>query len=74
MLEHLVVSDGIATVSVYLESDAGGGLDGAVRMGAMTAVGSRVGDRHATIVGEVPERTARMLLEGLVPPPGQPGH
>lgn len=68
ILEHLVVSDGIATVSVYVESSAEGGLDGAMRMGAITAVGAPIGARHATVVGEVPERTARMLLDGLTPP------
>ena len=68
ILEHLVVSDGIATASVYVESGAEGALDGAMRMGAITAVGSRIGAYHATVVGEVPERTARMLLDGLTPP------
>jgi negative regulator of sigma E activity len=68
ILEHLVVSDGIATASVYVEPGVEGALDGAMRMGAITAVGSRIGPYHATVVGEVPERTARMLLEGLTPP------
>ncbi len=68
ILEHLVVSDGVATASVYVESGAEGALDGAMRMGAMTVVGSRIGAHHATVVGEVPERTARMLLDGLTPP------
>jgi sigma-E factor negative regulatory protein RseB len=68
ILEHLVVSDGIATVSVYVEPGAENGLDGVMRMGAITAVGSRIGAHHATVVGEVPERTARMLLDGLTPP------
>jgi negative regulator of sigma E activity len=68
ILQHLVVSDGVATVSVYVESGAEGALDGAMRMGATTVVGSPIGAHHATVVGEVPERTARMLLDGLTPP------
>jgi len=68
ILEHLVVSDGIATASVYVESGGERGLDGAMRMGAMTVVGSAIGAHHATVVGEVPERTARMLLDGLTAP------
>lgn len=66
-MEHLVIGDGIASVSVYIEPDAGG-LVGATRMGAIAAIGGRIDDHHATVVGEVPERTARMLLDGLTPP------
>ena len=68
IVQHLVVSDGVATASVYVESGAEGALDGAMRMGATTVVGSRIGAHHATVVGEVPERTARMLLDGLTAP------
>jgi sigma-E factor negative regulatory protein RseB len=69
VIEHLVVSDGIASVSVYIEAAGTQGLEGAARVGAITALGGRVaGDYHATVVGEVPERTAQMLLEGLEPP------
>jgi sigma-E factor negative regulatory protein RseB len=66
-MEHLVISDGIASVSVYIEPDAGG-LVGAARMGTIAAIGGRINGHHATVVGEVPERTARMLLDGLTPP------
>lgn len=70
-MEHLVVGDGMVSVSVYVEPvvDSGeSGLIGATRMGAITAIGSRIDDYHVTVVGEVPEQTARMLLKGLAPP------
>ena len=67
-LQHLMVSDGLASASVYIEPADGDGLEGATQMGAITAVGRRIGDHQATVVGEVPELTARMLLDGLRPP------
>lgn len=66
-MEHLVIGDGIASVSVYIEPDVDG-LVGATRMGAIVAIGGRLDGHHATVVGEVPERTARMLLDGLTAP------
>jgi len=68
LLQHLMVSDGLASASVYIEPADADGLEGATQMGAITAVGRRIGDHQATVVGEVPELTARMLLDGLRPP------
>ena len=70
-MEHLVIGDGIASVSIYVEpavASDGGRLVGAARMGAITAIGGRIDGHHATVVGEVPERTAQLLLDGLTPP------
>jgi sigma-E factor negative regulatory protein RseB len=67
-MEHIVVSDGLASLSIYIES-AGDeeGLQGATRMGAVNAAGKRLGNRHVTVVGEVPKQTALMVLEGVEP-------
>ncbi|MGD8207084.1 MAG: MucB/RseB C-terminal domain-containing protein [Thiohalocapsa sp.] len=65
ILQHLLVSDGLASVSLYLEPAFDGALDGATRMGSMTAVGRRVDDHQVTAIGEVPEQTARMLVDGF---------
>lgn len=66
-MEHFLIGDGIASVSVYIEPSVGG-LVGATRMGAIAAIGGRIDGHHATVVGEVPEHTARMLLNGVTPP------
>lgn len=65
-VEHLVISDGLATVSLYIEkSRPGAGLEGGSRMGAMSAYGRRVGDARVTVVGEVPAATVRLIAEAL---------
>jgi len=62
-VEHLVFSDGMVSVSVYIERarDDKQLLDGFSQLGAMSAYGSLVGDAHITVVGEVPEQTVRYI-------------
>ena len=64
---QIVVGDGLASASIYIEPAGQRALNGATRMGAITAVGATVGDHQVTVIGEVPERTARLLMEGLSP-------
>ena len=60
---HFVLSDGLASVSVYVESDPQEGLEGATRIGAVHAAGDRVSGHQVTVVGEVPvgDRARRCL-------------
>lgn len=67
-MHHLVVSDGIGSASIYIEPATQQGLEGATRMGAILAMGKRVGMHRATVIGEIPAQTAQMLLEGLNAP------
>jgi len=77
-VEHMVFSDGLATVSVYVEKsqpDAEGftGLSG---KGAMNAYGSLVDGYQITVVGEVPPATVQMMAQSVVrvlPDPGNAG-
>lgn len=65
--EHLVFSDGLATVSVYIE-DAGSvhhPLLGHSGMGAMNAYGVRRDDHQITVVGEVPEAAVKMVATSV---------
>lgn len=64
-LEHFVVSDGLASVSVYVEPEAAEGLEGESRIGAIHAAGARVSGHQVTVVGEVPAGTVRAVLAGL---------
>lgn len=62
-VEHMVFGDGLATVSVYIEPhrpDAPG-LSGISSMGAVNALGIRVGDYQITVVGEVPQATVERI-------------
>lgn len=67
-VEHLVFSDGLASVSVFIEKDMGKepSLIGASRMGAVNAFGRTLGEYHVTTVGEVPQRTVRMIGESVM--------
>ena len=63
-MEHFVFSDGLATVSVYVEALTSTGLSGEARLGAVNALGAQINGHQLTIVGEVPLATLRMLLSG----------
>jgi sigma-E factor negative regulatory protein RseB len=65
--EHFIFSDGLATVSVYVQPKAAGvGLDGESRFGSSSAVGTVVDGHEVIAVGEVPVKTLRLFTEQLV--------
>lgn len=66
-VEHLVYSDGVASVSVFVEP-AGArkdSLDGASRIGAANAYTAEVDGHQVTAVGEVPAETVRMIARSM---------
>jgi sigma-E factor negative regulatory protein RseB len=64
--DQLILSDGLATVSVYVEPHDSEGLQGAAHIGAVNAWGVRIaGGYQVTAVGEVPEDTVRQLAQAL---------
>ncbi len=64
-LKHFVISDGLATVSVYIESHLSENSDliGGTSMGAVNAYGRHLDEFHVTAVGEVPMITVKMICE-----------
>jgi len=68
-----VYSDGLATVSVFIEPGAPmlAERDESQRRGPVTAFSRQVGDARVTVVGEVPPSTAQSIAESVVrsPPP-----
>jgi sigma-E factor negative regulatory protein RseB len=71
-VHHLVFSDGLASVSLFVEmasAPAGDKLAGSSRMGAVNAYGVTRGELHLTAVGEVPPATVRRIVEALVGAP-----
>jgi sigma-E factor negative regulatory protein RseB len=66
-VEHLVLSDGLATVSVYIEpqSPEHEGPSGLSSMGAVHALGVRRGDYQITVVGEVPRLTVERIEQSV---------
>ncbi len=64
-VEHLVLSDGLASVSVYVEPNSAQGLKGAAELGAINAWGRVADGRRITAVGEVPAETVRKIAEAV---------
>ena len=65
--EHMVFSDGLATLSVYIEkakSEAEAFL-GLSTMGAMNAFGAVIDGYQVTVVGEVPPATVQMVAASV---------
>ncbi|MDX1527862.1 MAG: MucB/RseB C-terminal domain-containing protein [Gammaproteobacteria bacterium] len=66
-IEHLVYTDGLASVSVFIErlSSAAEGIDGHSNMGAINAYGRVLGDHQITVVGEVPSITVERVADSV---------
>ncbi|MDX1432464.1 MAG: MucB/RseB C-terminal domain-containing protein [Gammaproteobacteria bacterium] len=68
VVEHLVFSDGLASVSVFIEERRGTGaehLSGLERMGAVNAYGTTIDGVQVTVVGEVPAVTVEKIGKSL---------
>ncbi|WP_455205672.1 MucB/RseB C-terminal domain-containing protein [Kaarinaea lacus] len=65
--EHMVVSDGLASVSIYIEpfNAESQAFVGASRMGAINVYGSVFEDFQITVIGEVPESTVEMIAQSI---------
>jgi sigma-E factor negative regulatory protein RseB len=67
MVEHLLLTDGVASISVFV-SPTPQELDGPAALGAVNAYGRQVSGFHVTAMGEVPLRTLQMVVGGLRQP------
>jgi sigma-E factor negative regulatory protein RseB len=66
-VEQLVLTDGMATVSVFVErlNKLAEPFNGESHKGAVNAYGTVVGDHQLTVVGEVPLATVRLIGNSL---------
>lgn len=66
-VEHLVFTDGLATISVYVEKFQGkdDGLHGLSHMGAVHAYGNIIGKHQVTVVGEVPQQAVELIGQSI---------
>jgi sigma-E factor negative regulatory protein RseB len=66
--EHWIATDGLASVSVYLEkvSDKKHTFEGLTHAGAMNVYGLLLDGYHVTVVGEVPANTVEMIARSVV--------
>lgn len=69
--EHMVFTDGLATVSVYVEEKPGGppGFTGLSTMGAMNAYRLVRDGIQVTVMGEVPAATVEMMATSVARAP-----
>ena len=70
LTKHLVLTDGLASVSVFIEphyetEEVEENLMGGSRMGAINAYGRVLNGYHVTAVGEVPQAAVRMISESV---------
>lgn len=68
--EHQVYSDGLASVSVYVENraDEGEVVLGASKIGIANAFSRNVGNKQVTVIGEVPTVTVHSIGNAVGPP------
>lgn len=66
-VEHVIISDGLASVSVYIEpfNAESQSFIGSSRMGAVNIFGSVHDDHKVTVVGEVPMSTVEMIAQSI---------
>ena len=69
-LLHLVYSDGLASVSVFIKKSLAdeGHFEGISSMGAINAFGNFVDDYFVTVVGVVPVNTVQLMAQSAVKP------
>jgi sigma-E factor negative regulatory protein RseB len=67
-VSHLVFTDGIASVSVFVEPKASGTpLEGPSRLGSSSAFSTVIDGHQVTAVGEVPPSTVRFIATQVKP-------
>jgi len=67
-IEHMVFSDGLSSVSVFIEkgnNDKKDNLMGSSHVGAVHAHGRKMKDYHITVIGEVPLATIKMISQSV---------
>lgn len=67
LYEHLVYGDGLAAVSVYIESSDGEGVPGVSNMGTTHAFTRRERLVKITVIGDVPAATVLKIGRGVSP-------
>ncbi len=67
IVHHLVYSDGMASVSVFVEKQMPDktSLNGVSNMGALNAYGQLINDYQVTVIGEVPIATVKLIGESV---------
>lgn len=65
LVTHLLYSDGIANVSVFIAAQTGANIGGKSKFGSANSFSIASGDRVVTAVGEVPARTVEQIARSM---------
>ena len=64
-VDHLLISDGFSTVSVYLEPKEEQGVQGLHTLGSVNSYSRVIADSQITVLGEVPAQTVETIASGV---------
>jgi sigma-E factor negative regulatory protein RseB len=64
-VDHLLISDGFSTVSVYLEAKESQGMNGLHGLGSVNSFSKVIGETQFTVLGEVPAKTVELIADGI---------
>ena len=73
-IEHLIFTDGLSTVSIFIkpasaegggQDDMDGGMEGLSQMGAVHVYRNTINEHRITVMGEAPARTVEFLAAGV---------
>jgi sigma-E factor negative regulatory protein RseB len=67
IVTHMVLSDGLAAVSVFIEPARARVAEGAVQRGAINIYTRVVGDQRVTVLGEAPAATVATIANAISP-------
>jgi sigma-E factor negative regulatory protein RseB len=62
---HIVYSDGLADVSVFVTEASDKGIAGASRLGTSNSFSTQLGDFQITAVGKVPASTVQRIATSM---------
>ncbi len=64
-VSHLLLSDGLATVSVYLDHADGSLGNSQTHLGSVNSVTRLIGNKLLVVLGKVPAQTVEMIADGV---------
>ncbi len=65
-VDHLLISDGLSSVSVYLEPKEAESVQGLHALGSVNSSSRVLKDLQITVLGEVPTETVEFIAEGII--------
>lgn len=64
-IDHLMLTDGLSSISVYLEASGANALKGLHSLGAVNSYSRIVANKQVTVLGEVPAKTVESVAAGV---------